>query len=155
MEKREALFKSCFKPDAHRKNYPFPINVNEFNEETQCVITLISHILGMDTDKYVTETLMTLLFTLSTCLVDSEDSSQSPQLSCLNFDDFLAENIHSQLVDFPKTTTCRFQYLQLKMFVSFNEENLQLQEMEITDEISRDYRKFMNFLMSEVYSAFF
>ena len=43
----------------------------------------------------------------------------------------------------------------MKMFLSFNEENLQLPEMLLTKEMNRDYSKFMNFLMSEVYNAFF
>ena len=41
------------------------------------------------------------------------------------------------------------------MFLSFNEENLQLPEMVLTEEMNRDYTKFTNFLMSEVYSAIF
>ena len=113
------------------------------------------HFLGIDTDKYVTEPLMSLLFTLSSCPIDSEDSSESAQSSCLRFDELLAENIHSQLVDFHQTRTFNFQYFLLNMFVSFNEENLQLTEMTTTDEIRRDYIKFMKFLMSEFYSAFF
>ena len=86
MEKKEPFFKACFKPDAKLKNYPYPIDASEFNEETQCVITLMCPFLGMDRDKYVTEPLMILLFTLSTCLVDSNESSQSSQSSCLKFD---------------------------------------------------------------------
>ena len=41
------------------------------------------------------------------------------------------------------------------MFLSFNEENLHLPEMVLTEEMNRDYSKFMNFLMSEVYNALF
>ena len=41
------------------------------------------------------------------------------------------------------------------MFLSFNEENLQLPEMVLTEEMNGDYTKFMNFLMSEVYNAIF
>ena len=41
------------------------------------------------------------------------------------------------------------------MFLSFNEENLQLPEMVLTDEMNRDYIKFIKFLMSEVYNAIF
>ena len=82
--------------------------------------------LGLDTDKYITDPLMSLLFVLSTCPIESDDSSQSVQVSCLKFDEFLAENIHSQLMDFHKTKTFRFQSYLLKMFLSFNEENLQL-----------------------------
>ena len=41
------------------------------------------------------------------------------------------------------------------MFLAFNEENLQLPEMVLTEEMSKDYTKFMNFLMSEIYNAIF
>ena len=41
------------------------------------------------------------------------------------------------------------------MFLYFNEENIQFPEMVLTEEMNMDYNKFMNFLMSEVYSAFF
>ena len=43
----------------------------------------------------------------------------------------------------------------LKMFLESNEENLQLPEMVITDQMSRDYSKFMNFLMAKVYNNLF
>ena len=98
---------------------------------------------------------MSLLFVLSTFLVEYEESSQLVQTSCLKFDEFLAERIHSQLMDFHKTRTFRFQSYLLKMFLSFNEENLQLPEMILTEEMVKHYTKFMNFLMSKVYNAIF
>ena len=55
----------------------------------------MSHFLGLDTDKYVTEPIMSLFFTLSTCPVQSKESSQLILTSCLKFVEFLAENIHS------------------------------------------------------------
>ena len=54
VEKKEVFFKACFKPDTQLKNYLYPIDSKEFNEETQCITTLLSQFLGMDTDKYVT-----------------------------------------------------------------------------------------------------
>ena len=41
------------------------------------------------------------------------------------------------------------------MLLSFNEDNWQLLEMVLTKETNKDYTKFMNFLMSEVYNAIF
>ena len=77
------------------------------------------------------------------------------QSSCLKFNEFLAENIHSQLINFHKTKSFIFQSFLLKMFLAFNEDNLQLPEMVIIDEMNRDYCKFMNFLMATVYNVFF
>ena len=67
------------------------MDANLFIEETQCVTTLVCQFLGLDTDKYVTEPLMSLLLTLSTCQVECEESNKSVQYSCLKFDEFLAE----------------------------------------------------------------
>ena len=58
-------------------------------------------------------------------------------------------------MEFGGTKTFRFQSYFLKMFLSFNEENLQLLEMVLTEEMSKDYSKFMNFLMFEIYNALF
>ena len=124
VEKKEAFFKACFKPDTQLKNYPYLVDASEFNEETKCVTTILYKFLGMDTDKYITESMMSLLFTLSTCPIDSNEPIQSIQVSYLRFDKFLVENIHSQLVDFPRTITFRFQSYLLRMFLSFNKENL-------------------------------
>ena len=114
----------------------------------------INH-LGLDTNKYITQPLMSLLFVLSTCPIESNESSQSMQVSCLNFDEFLAKNIHSQLINFHKTKTFIFQSYMLRMFFSLNEENLQLPKMVLTEEMNKDYIKFMNLLMSEIYISIF
>ena len=98
---------------------------------------------------------MSLLFILSTCPVDSDEPSQSLQVSCIEFDEFLVENIHSQLMNLHKTKNFRFQSYLLNMFLSFNKDNLQLPEVVLTDEMYRDYTKFMNFLMIEIYASIF
>ena len=41
------------------------------------------------------------------------------------------------------------------MFLLFNEENLQLPEMVLTEEINGNIFKYMNFLMVEVYKIFY
>ena len=113
---------------------------------------MLCQFLGLDTNKYILKTLMRLLFILSTCLVESDEPSESLQVSCIKFDEFLAENIHSQLMKFHKTKTFKFQSYLLKMFLSFNKDNLQLPEM-VLKEMYKDYTKFMNFLMTEIYAA--
>ena len=126
-----------------------------FFKEIQCIVTLMSHFLGLDNNRYIIEPHMSLLFVLSTCPSESIDSIQLIQTLCLKFDELLAENIHSQLMDFQKTKTFIFQSYLLKKFLSFTEENLYLPEMVLIDEMNRDCTKFMNFLMSEVYNAIF
>ena len=63
---------------------------------------MLCQFLGLDTDKYINDPLMSPLFVLSTCPINSDESSQSLQVSCLKFDEFLVENIHSQLMDVRK-----------------------------------------------------
>ena len=81
----------------------YTINLELFNEEVQSCVTLASQFLGLDTNGYVTEPLLSLLFVPSTCHVELELIGQSFQSRCLKFDEFLPENIHSQLVNFHNT----------------------------------------------------
>ena len=97
--------------------------------------------LGLDTDRYVTESLMSLLFRVSTCPVESIESGQS---CCIKFDEFLAKSIHSQLVNFHSTRFFRYQSYLLKMFLFFNEEKFQFPNMLLTNEMSKKFRKYMN-----------
>ena len=41
------------------------------------------------------------------------------------------------------------------MFIAYKEEDLQVPELEITSDMAKDYCKFMNHLMAEVYDLFF
>ena len=91
----EAFLKSCSKPDSEPINLSYPIDLGQFNEETQWCITLTSQFLGLDTDAYVPESLLSLLFVLDTCLVEPELPGQSCQSCRLKFDEFLAKNICS------------------------------------------------------------
>ena len=95
VEKKQDFFKKWFKPDVNLLYQPFPIDSNLFNEETQCTITLLSQFLGLETDKYITDPLISFLFVLSTFPIGSDESIQVVHVSCLKIDDFLAENIHS------------------------------------------------------------
>ena len=41
------------------------------------------------------------------------------------------------------------------MFIAYNEEDLQVPELEITADMAMDYYKFMNQLMAKIYDLFF
>ena len=73
----EAFLNSCSKLDSEVMHLSYPIDLVLFNEETQLCITLVSQFLGLDTNGYVTESLLSLLFVLSTCPVESELPCQS------------------------------------------------------------------------------
>ena len=71
------------------------------------------------------------------------------------FDEFLSEKTHTQLVNFNVTRNFRIQCYLMKMFLSHNENSLLLPKMVLIKEMSRDYTKFMNFLMALIYSVMF
>ena len=112
---------------------------------------MLSQFLGLDTNKFVPKLLMSLLFKISM----SQSESQSHQPPSLKYDEFLAETIHSQLVNFHTTKHFRFQSYLVTMFLFFNEENMQLPKMVLSIEISNDFFNYMKFLMAEVYKVFF
>ena len=138
VEDRDAFLKSCSKPNVEVISLSYPINLNQFNEESQWCVTLASQFLGIDTNGYITESLLSLLFFLSTCPVELELPGKSFQSCCLKFDEFLAENICSQLANFYDTKVFRFQSFLLRMLLSYNEDDLQVPELEITDDMTKD-----------------
>ena len=71
-ESKETLLKTCSKPDGESIDLSYPIDLIQFNEYTQWCLSLASQSLGLDTDAYILEPLLSLLFVLSTCLVEPE-----------------------------------------------------------------------------------
>ena len=69
-ESKESFLKSCLKPDSEVIGLSYPIDLVLFNEETQSCITLASQFFGLDTNGYVTESLLRLLFFLCTFPVE-------------------------------------------------------------------------------------
>ena len=58
-------------------------------------------------------------------------------------------------MNFHGTKVFRFQSFLLRIFIAYNEEDLQVPELEITSDMAMDYCKFMNQLMDEMYNLFF
>ena len=90
MEQKQTFFITCFKPEKSLQNQAFQVETSLFNEETRCVISLIAKFLGLDSNRHVTQSLMSVLFKISTSQVDSIERSHS---YCLKFHQFLAESI--------------------------------------------------------------
>ena len=147
--------KSCSKLDGEILSLSYPIDLDLFNEEAWSCVTLASQFLGLDTNGYVIEPLLSLMFVLSTYHVEPELPGQSFQSCCLKFDEFLAENIRSQLANFHDTRVFRFNSFLLRMFLSYNEDNLQAPRLVITYDMTKNYYEFMNSLMTEIYDIFF
>ena len=117
------------------QNHYFPLDTNFFNEEVILVISLMSPFLGLDTYRYVTYLLMSVLFKVIT----SKSEPHSSQSVCLKFNNFLTESIHSQLVIFYNTKHFWFQFYLVRMFLFFNEENLQLPKRVSTDDSLHEF----------------
>ena len=72
-----------FRPDISPSKYVFPYDISLFIETIRVVFTLLSQILGLDSDKLVTEVMVGAV-----CLVN-----QSRKEFSLNFDQFLVKKI--------------------------------------------------------------
>ena len=59
-------------------------------------MSVISQVLGLDNDKHVSEVILGFLLSIGS------NEPESNLVRCFNFDEFLAEAIHTQLVGFPK-----------------------------------------------------
>ena len=77
LEIKEAFMKSCSKLDGEILSLSYPIDLDLFNEEAQSCVTLAYHFLGLDTNGYVAEPLLSLLFVLSTCPIEPKLPGQS------------------------------------------------------------------------------
>ena len=91
-----------------------PYNVSIFKDEVQLVMSIASKVLGLDDDTHVNEVI--LGFSLSIGSTNHESNS----LRCFNLDEYLAEVIHTQLVEFTKVRFFRYQSYLLNMLLCSN-----------------------------------
>ena len=102
-----------FKPGISLVSSAFPYDISLFIEPIQVVFSLLSQILGLDSDRLVTKVLIGTLYLVS----------QSKNEVCLNYDEFLVEKITSQLDNFHSSGKI-FRYQTLLMMIVINR-NLQ------------------------------
>ena len=77
VEIKEAFIKSCSKLDGEILSLSYPIDLDLFNEEAQSCVTMATQFLGLDTNGYVTEPLLSLFFVPSTCPIEPKLPRQS------------------------------------------------------------------------------
>ena len=100
-----------FRPDISPSNYTFPYDVSLFIETIQVIFSLLSQILGLDSDRFVTEVMVGIVFLVS----------QSIKEFALSFDQYLVDKISYQLEHFhSKGKTFNYQTLLLLMFITEN-----------------------------------
>ena len=66
---------------------------------------MVSQVLGLDNYKHVSEFILGFLLSIGSTDLETN------LVRCFNFDGFLAEAIHTQLVEFPKVSFFRYQSL--------------------------------------------
>lgn len=79
-----------FRPDVSPSNYTFPYDISLFIETIQAIFALLSQILGLDSDQFVTEVMVGTIFLIS----------QSTKKFTLNFEQFMVDKISYQLEHF-------------------------------------------------------
>ena len=82
---------------------------------------------------------------------------ESNLVRCFNFDEFLAEAIHTQLVEFPKVRFFRYQSYLLNMLFCSNVSELQFLSTMFSSDLPKQIGmfKFVNMIMAEVYKMIF
>ena len=114
----------------------------------------MSQILGLDDDRFVSEVM--LGFTAK--FLQSQE-----QIKCINFDEFLVEKIHSQIINFHTKKCFRYHNLLLLLITHANLAKLQEQypllfvdNFHILEEsTSISFFQFMNKIMAKFYHLFF
>ena len=128
-----------------------PYNVNIFKEEVQLVMSLVSQVLGLDDDTHINKVI--LGFLLSIGLTDHESHSSH----CFNLDEYLAEVIHTQLVEFPKVRFFRYQSYLLNMIFCSNVLKLFFLSTIFSPNLPKQINmlEFVNTIMVEIYKLLF
>ena len=78
------------------------------------VMSLVSQILGLDDDIHVREVILGFLWRIISI------EHESHLIHCFNLDEYLAEVIHFQLVEFPKVRFFKYQSYLLNMLLCSN-----------------------------------
>ena len=99
-----------FRSDVIPSNYTFPYDISLFIETIQAMFALLSEILGLDNDQFVTEVMVGIVYLIS----------QSTKEFTLNFDQFLIDRISYQLEHF-HTKGKAFSYQTLLLLIVITE----------------------------------
>jgi hypothetical protein len=91
-EVRDLFLQTIVKPKLFSESLSLPMIVSIMVIEVQWVCSLLSQILGLDNDKHVVKVMLGFLLTFF--------QSESGLSVCISFDQFIADNIDKQLVNF-------------------------------------------------------
>jgi hypothetical protein len=147
LEVKDLFLQTIVKPEHLSKDLSLLMSVSVMAIEVQWVYSLLTQILGLDNDKNVVDVM--LGFLLSFC------QSESIQSVYINFDKFIIDNIHKQLVNFESLKHFRYYTYLMKIFLETNK-----REFPEVAVISNECKRitlliFINKVMSSVYSLIF
>ena len=110
-------------------------------------MSLVSQILGLDDDIHISEVVLGLLLSISS--IDLE----SHLIHCFSLDEYLAEVIHVQLVEFPKVRFFRYQSYLLNMLLCSNVLELQFLSTIFSPDLPKQINmfEFVNTIMAKMY----
>ena len=107
-----------FKPDANKIQDTFPYDLSSFIEPIQAILSLLSQILGLDSDQSITKVMIGTLYLVS----------QSKEQNGFKYEEFLVERITSQLEKNHNSSKI-FRYQTLLMLIVINSNLQTLQQM--------------------------
>ena len=112
---------------------------------------MVCQILGLDNDIHISE--VVLGFLLRTISINLE----SHLVHCFSLDEYLAEVIHVQLVEFPKVRFFKYQSYLLNMLLCSNVSELQFLSTIFSPSLPKQINmfEFVNIIMAEMYKLLF
>jgi hypothetical protein len=146
-EHKSELLQQIIKPKQMSESMLVPISINMMVIEVQWVCSMLSEFLGLESDKYVVEVMLGFLLIFL--------KSESDQLVQINFDKFLADTIHKQLVNFHSLRHFRYYTYLLKKFLARNHGEIPEASCVSTECKIIILLIFINKVMSTIYSLIF
>jgi hypothetical protein len=146
-EIKTLFLRMIIKLDQFPQSLSFPLSIDIMVSEVQCVFSLLSQVLGLNSDRFIVEVMLGFLLKFF--------QSESGQVVCINFDEFLADTIHKQLVNFHSLRHFRYCTYLMKIFLTSN--NAEIPEAESIS-IERNMMTsviFINKVMSKAYQMIF
>ena len=107
------------KPSVNETQDIFPYDLSSFLEPIQAILSLLSQILGLDSDQFVTEVMIGTLYLVR----------KSNEHKIFIYEEFLVERITSQLEKFNNSGKI-FRYQTLLMLIVINNNLQTLQQMQ-------------------------
>ena len=150
-EELTSFMSKLLKLEVNQAHATFRYDISSFFELVEALFSLLSQILGLDSDQFVIEVMIGNLYLVS----------QSKEHNCFKYDEFLVERITFQLDNFHNSGNI-FRYPTLLMLIVINKNLQTLQQMQpelFVDLSERNstmtFISFTDRIMSSIYKLIF